>query len=84
MRRIKARSILKKYGVRLKKRLGQNFLLDPAVGTPKELHDDELFQSLPVSVSIFRIYSKDHAHDGPLNAALNRVFGDVEDSKTNM
>ena len=63
---------------------GQNFLLDPAVGMPRELHDDELFQSLPVSVSIFRIYSKDHAHDGPLNAAFNRVFGDVEDSKTNM
>ncbi|MBT6153738.1 MAG: HD domain-containing protein [Planctomycetaceae bacterium] len=63
---------------------GQNFLLDPTVGTPKELHDDELFQSLPVSVSIFRVYSKDHAHDGPLNAALNQVFGEVEDSKTNM
>ena len=63
---------------------GQNYLLDPAVGTPQELHDDELFRSLPVSVSIFRIYSKDHAHDAELNAALKAVLDDSQDSKTNM
>lgn len=63
---------------------GQNFLLDPAIGTPRELHDDELFQSLPTSFSIFRVYSKDHRHDVALHAAVNAVLGAVADSKTNM
>jgi HD superfamily phosphohydrolase len=63
---------------------GQNYLLDPALGVPQELHDDELFRSLPISFSIFRIYSQNHEHDGPLNAALNAVLGDAEDAKTNM
>jgi len=63
---------------------GQNFLLDPAAGTPQELHDDELFRSLPISFSIFRIYSQDHRHDGALNAALTAMLGAAEDSKTNM
>lgn len=63
---------------------GQNFLLDPASGVPQELNDDELFRSLPISFSIFRIYAKDHTHDAELNTALNAVLGDVSDSKTNM
>jgi HD superfamily phosphohydrolase len=63
---------------------GQNYLLDPAVGTPQELHDDDLFRALPISFCIFRIYSKDHRHDTTLNAALNAVLGDVVDAKTNM
>lgn len=63
---------------------GQNFLLDPADGTPRELHDDELFQSLPTSFSIFRVYSKDHRHDAALHSAVNAVLGAVADSKTNM
>jgi HD superfamily phosphohydrolase len=63
---------------------GQNYLLDPAVGTPQELHDDELFRSLPVSVTIFRVYSRDHTHDIELNAALKSVLDDTQDSKTNM
>ena len=63
---------------------GQNYLLDPAQGVPQELHDDELFRSLPISFSIFRVYSQNHEHDGPLNAALNAVLGDAEDAKTNM
>ncbi|MEX2285553.1 MAG: HD domain-containing protein [Planctomycetaceae bacterium] len=63
---------------------GQNFLLDPAFGQPQELHDDELFRALPVSFSIFRIYSKDHRHDAQLNAALNAVLGESGDSVTNM
>jgi len=63
---------------------GQNFLLDPAEGEPLPLDDDELFCQLPTSFSIFRIYSTDHSHDGPLNAALNAVLGDVDDAKTNM
>jgi hypothetical protein len=63
---------------------GQNFLLDPSDSTPLPLNDDELFAQLPTSFSIFRIYSTDHSHDGPLNVALNSVIGDVDDAKTNM
>jgi HD superfamily phosphohydrolase len=63
---------------------GQNFVLDPAQGTPQELNDDELFRSLPISFSIFRIYSRDHEHDSDLNAALNTVLGDADDMATNM
>ena len=63
---------------------GQNFLLDPAVGVPQELHDDELFRSLPTSFIIFRIYSQDHRHDAELNSALTSVLGDASDTKTNM
>ncbi len=63
---------------------GQNFVLDPSDPRPQPLDDDELFQQLPTSFSIFRIYSTDHAHDGPLNEALNAVLGEVADAKTNM
>jgi HD superfamily phosphohydrolase len=63
---------------------GQNFLLDPAEGTPRELHDDELFQALPTSFSIFRVYSQDHRQDAAISAAVNAVLGGVADSKTNM
>ncbi len=63
---------------------GQNFMLDPANGTPQELNDDELFRSLPVCFSLFRIYAKTHEHDQKLNLALNSVLGDSGDTKTNM
>jgi hypothetical protein len=63
---------------------GQNFLLDPAVGATQELSDDDLFRALPISFCIFRVYSKDHRHDGVLNTALNSVLGDASDAKTNM
>ncbi len=63
---------------------GQNFLLDPAAGDPQELSDDELFRSLPISFSIFRIYSTDHSHDTELNSALSAVLGNAGDTKTNM
>jgi hypothetical protein len=63
---------------------GQNFLLDPAVGSPCELHDDELFQTLPTSFSIFRVYSRNHRQDAAICDAVNAVLGAVADSKTNM
>lgn len=63
---------------------GQNFLLDPALGVPQVLDDDELFRALPTSFSIFRIYSNDHTHDAELNAALGAVLGDESDAPTNM
>ena len=63
---------------------GQNFLLDPANGTPQVLDDDQLFRSLPISFSIIRIYSTDHRYDAQINAALNATLSDIDDSKTNM
>jgi len=63
---------------------GQNFLLDPSAGEPRELNDDELFRALPISFLIFRIYSKDHRYDVELNSALNAVLGNEGDAKTNM
>jgi HD superfamily phosphohydrolase len=63
---------------------GQNFLLNPGEETVQELNDDELFRSLPTSFAIFRVYSKDHRHDGPIVRALNALLGDAGDTKTNM
>ncbi|WP_437192622.1 HD domain-containing protein [Planctomicrobium sp. SH527] len=62
---------------------GQNFIYDPGAGI-HELHDDELFRSIPVSFLIFRIYCKNHEYDVELNTALNSVLGDAMDAKTNM
>ncbi|REJ83185.1 MAG: metal-dependent phosphohydrolase, partial [Planctomycetota bacterium] len=45
---------------------------------------DELFRALPTSFIIFRIYSRDHAHDAALVNALDAVLGDGGDAKTNM
>lgn len=63
---------------------GQNYLLDPGIGSPVELNDDELFRALPTSFAIFRIYTKTREHHAAVNAALNAVLGDVTDAKTNM
>ena len=63
----------------------QNYWFDPASGLSFELDDDELFRSLPTSFIIFRIYSRDHAYDRELNAALQKVAGGSGgDTKTNM
>lgn len=63
---------------------GQNHIDDPSQGGIKELSDSDVFKSLPLSFSIFRIYARDHEHDAALNKALNEVLGDVTDAKTNM
>lgn len=63
---------------------GQNFVLDPSTQEPVELNDDELFRALPVSFCIFRLYSRNHAHDPALNAALHQALGESVDAKTNM
>lgn len=63
---------------------GQNFVLDPALDGPRELSDYELFRELPLSFSICRIYTRDHAHDAEIQRALVSILGDAEDAKTNM
>ena len=63
----------------------QNYWSDPASGDSFELDDDELFQNLPTSFLIFRIYSRDHGHDRELSAALHKVVvGSDGDTRTNM
>jgi len=63
---------------------GQNFVYDPAEGSPRSLSDYELFRELPLSFSICRIYTRDHTHDDQIQQALNAVLGDFVDAKTNM
>ncbi len=63
----------------------QNYWFDSASGESFELDDDELFQNLPTSFLIFRIYSRDHGHDRVLSAALQNVAaGGESDTRTNM
>ena len=63
----------------------QNYWFDSASGESFELDDDELFQNLPTSFLIFRIYSRDHGHDRALSAALQKVAGGNDgDTRTNM
>ena len=63
---------------------GLNWLLDPGVGRPTELHDDDLFRSLPLAFAVFRIYARTHDHDRAINAALDQAVGRAGDTKTNM
>lgn len=63
---------------------GQNFVLDPAEGSPRPLNDVDLFRDLPLSFSICRVYARDHAHDAAIQQALAAVLGDAGDAKTNM
>ncbi|MFN0051693.1 MAG: HD domain-containing protein [Planctomycetales bacterium] len=63
---------------------GQNYVYDPAEVAPRELSDFELFRELPLSFSICRIYTRDHAHDPQIQKALVAVLGDSGDAKTNM
>jgi uncharacterized protein len=63
---------------------GQNYVFDPGEAAPRELSDYELFRELPLSFSICRIYSRDHAHDQQVQKALFSVLGDAGDAKTNM
>ncbi len=63
----------------------QNYWYDPATEQSHELDDDELFQNLPTSFLIFRIYSRTHEHDRELSTALQKVVGGThDDTKTNM
>ena len=61
----------------------QNWLASRSVGY-MPLYEDDLFQQVPVSFAIFRIYTKSHAHDEAVNAALNSLLGEKGDAATNM
>ena len=62
----------------------QNYLLDPVVGSPRELNDDQIFRMLPTSFMIFRIYTNRSDSNLEINQALEAVLGAVGGDKTNM
>jgi hypothetical protein len=37
-----------------------------------------------LSLSVFRVYSRDHVNDTAITAALQSILGDASDAKTNM
>lgn len=64
---------------------GQNFLYDSARDAIRALTANQLFQRLPVSQRICRIYAHDRAHAAELAAALDTLIGQPgEDDLTNM
>ena len=65
--------------------LGQNFLFDPARGRVRPLTAHQLFQRLPVSQRICRIYARSQQNAGELTAALDNLLGGAgEDDLTNL
>ncbi len=66
-------------------RLEQNFLYDPATERVRRLEEEELFQQIPQSYRICRIYTKNKEHIVPLAAALEKLTrGTAADDDTNM
>jgi HD superfamily phosphohydrolase len=62
----------------------QNFVYEPATGRINSLTEHEQFARLPVSFSVCRLYALDHAHDGELATALDRLLEARGDDRTNM
>jgi HD superfamily phosphohydrolase len=63
----------------------QNFLYDSARNAVRPLTTSQLFERLPVSQRICRIYAQSLEHAGPLAAALDSLIGSgSEDDLTNM
>jgi HD superfamily phosphohydrolase len=63
----------------------QNFLYDAARDTVRPLTASQLFERLPVSHRICRIYAQSQEHSAALAAALDSLIGDVaDDDLTNM
>ena len=54
---------------------GQNFLYDSARDAIRRLTADQLFQRLPVSQRICRVYAQSHRHAAELAAALDELIG---------
>lgn len=64
---------------------GQNFLYDSARNSVRPLSVNELYQRMPVSHRICRIYARSGDHAPPLAAALDALIGGkAEDDLTNM
>ncbi len=64
---------------------GMNFLYDTSQDRIRPLTDNQLFERLPVSYRICRIYAPDLEHAAPLSAALDALLGSGgEDDLTNM
>jgi uncharacterized protein len=62
----------------------QNFIYEPATSQVRPLSQHDLFARLPVSFSLCRLYTQDHAHDADLTNALDRLLQSRGDDKTNM
>lgn len=63
----------------------RNFLFDPATETVRRLEEEELFQHIPQSYRICRIYTKDPENVKPLAQALDRLTqNSCSDDDTNM
>jgi hypothetical protein len=63
---------------------GQNFLYDSALDRVRPLSTNELFERLPVSQRIVRIYAETDDHAQQLATALDELIGGGLDDLTNM
>jgi hypothetical protein len=61
-----------------------NFVYEPATGRVVPLNEHEQFTRLPASLSLCRLYARDHEHDSDLTTALDRLLQARGDDKTNM
>jgi hypothetical protein len=63
----------------------QNFLYDPATQRIRQLEEEELFQHIPQSYRICRIYTQHTEQIAPLAKAMDALTrSDGEDDETNM
>jgi hypothetical protein len=64
---------------------GQNFLYDSAHGRVRPLAVNELYQRMPVSHRICRVYSRSTEYAQPIAAGLDALMGGkADDDPTNM
>ncbi len=64
---------------------GQNFFQDATTGEVKDLTDNTLFNRLPLSYRICRVYAETSNHDRAIAAALDKLLSPGnEDDTTNM
>jgi len=61
-----------------------NFVYEPAISRVVPLNEHEQFTRLPASLSLCRLYARDHEHDAELTTALDRLLQARGDDKTNM
>lgn len=64
---------------------GMNFYFDSSTGSVRDLDAHGLYEQLPVSHTIARIYTRQGEHRGPLSNVLDQLLGSAcEDDLTNM